>query len=118
MKQLLELQKAADKTFQELRKDERRYSDTLDRAAKELDRNVELAIRSRERLLIKEIHDALLRLDQDGFGICATCGEQIAEKRLQAKPTTRLCIHCQAIEENTRRPLMYTFAEPQIAMVP
>jgi len=113
-KQLHELQKAADKTFQELRKDERRYSDSLDRAAKELDRNVELMIRNRERLLIKEIHAAMQRLDQGGFGICETCGEQIAEKRLQAKPTTRLCVHCQATEERVKRPLPYMLTVQQM----
>jgi DnaK suppressor protein len=111
MKQLYDLQKAADKTFQELREDERHYPDTLDRAAKELDRNVELAIRNRERVLIREIHAAMQRLDQGGFGICETCGEPIAEKRLQAKPTTRLCIHCQTTEESFKRPLLYMLAE-------
>jgi DnaK suppressor protein len=114
MKQLHELQKAADKTFQELKQDERRYSDPLDRAVKELDRNVELTIRNRERVLIKEIHAAMQRLDQGGFGICETCGEPIAEKRLQAKPTTRLCVHCQASEERANRPLPYLLTVQQI----
>ena len=119
MKQLYDLQKAADKTFQELREDERHYPDTLDRAARELDRNVELAIRNRERVLIREIHAAMQRLDQGGFGICETCGEPIAEKRLQAKPTTRLCIHCQATEESVKRPLLHMLAEQRIgAFVP
>jgi DnaK suppressor protein len=119
MKQLYDLQKAADKTFQELREEERHYPDTLDRAAKELDRNVELAIRNRERVLIREIHAAMQRLDQGGFGICETCGEPIAEKRLQAKPTTRLCIHCQATEEGVKRPLLYMLAEQRSgALVP
>ena len=110
MKQLYELQRAADKTFQELRKDERRYSDPLDRAVKELDRNVELMIRNRESILIKEIHAALQRLDEDEFGMCETCGEPIADKRLQVKPTTRLCIRCQATAESTRRALSYLVA--------
>ena len=115
MKQLHELQKAADKTFQEMRKDERRYSDPLDRAVKELDRNVELMIRNRESILIKEIHAALERLDEGGFGICETCGEPIADKRLQVKPTTRLCIRCQATAESVKRSMSYLVAGQQSA---
>ena len=117
MKQLYDLQKAADKTFQELREDERRYSDSLDRAVKELDRNVELTIRSRERLLIKETYAALQRLDQDDFGICEICGDPIAEKRLKLKPTTRLCVDCQAAEERAQRAMPYMLATQQIGAI-
>ena len=119
MRQLHDLQKAAEKTFQELKKDERQYPDPLDRAVKELDRSVELIIRNRERILIREIHAALQRLDQGGFGICENCAEPIAEKRLQAEPTTRLCIHCQATEERAVRHMPHIMAQQQFgAIVP
>lgn len=112
-KQLCELQKAADKTFQALRKDERNDSDLIDRAVRESDQSLELMIRNRERLLIRDIHAALERLDEGKFGICESCGEAIAEPRLQAKPTTRLCIHCQATEERPRRLLLHLEAAEQ-----
>ncbi len=117
MKQLCELRKAADKTFHDLRKDERHDSDPLDRAVKESEQSLELMIRNRESHLIREILAALQRLDEDNFGICESCEEAIAEQRLQAKPTTRLCIHCQALEESPKRPRLYMVTEQQIGAV-
>ena len=117
MNRLQELQKAADKTFQDLRKDERDFPDPLDRAVKELARSVELEMRNYERLLIREIHSALQRLDQGDFGICETCGKTIAKKRLQANPTTRFCVLCQTTEESAKRSMPYVVEKQQMGSV-
>lgn len=37
---------------------------------------------------------ALARLDEDEFGYCEACGEEIAVKRLEVDPTSRRCIGC------------------------
>lgn len=37
---------------------------------------------------------ALRRLDEGTYGSCASCGEPIAEKRLEAIPHASLCIDC------------------------
>ena len=51
------------------------------------------AERNREREL-QRIKSALMRLDQDEYGYCITCGEDIAEKRLRADPAIPTCLDC------------------------
>ena len=48
-----------------------------------------------DRRLLKEVLTALHKLDDGGFGECERCGEEIAEKRLEALPFARYCIGCQ-----------------------
>ena len=43
---------------------------------------------------IAHVKAALQRLDDDSYGICAGCGEDIAEGRLDAIPETTLCVKC------------------------
>jgi DnaK suppressor protein len=46
----------------------------------------------RETLL--DIDDALTKLDADNYGQCESCGDDIAEDRLEAMPAARLCMAC------------------------
>ena len=43
---------------------------------------------------LQKIAAALRRLDDDTFGLCLRCGDEIAERRLRADPATPLCIGC------------------------
>jgi len=43
---------------------------------------------------IADIRAALRRIDEGTYGICARCGEDIAEKRLEALPYATECIDC------------------------
>lgn len=43
---------------------------------------------------LREIERALRRLEDGTYGICAGCGESVAEPRLQAVPYASLCIDC------------------------
>lgn len=54
-----------------------------------------LAMRVHEEHLLKEIHDALGRMEDEIYGKCAFCGKDIGEERLEAIPYTRLCIDCE-----------------------
>jgi DnaK suppressor protein len=47
--------------------------------------------------LLREISDALHRLDQDSYGICMECEEPISTKRLDAVPWARFCVTCQEL---------------------
>ena len=53
----------------------------------------------RERVKLKQIDDALERLDDGSYGVCESCGLEIAEERLGAMPFSRLCRDCQQDEE-------------------
>jgi DnaK suppressor protein len=79
------------------------FADPLDRAATEHDRSVEIAIRSRESQEIKEIEEALGRIEKGQYGICAHCGQKISQKRLLLAPMTRLCTACKAETEMGQR---------------
>jgi DnaK suppressor protein len=45
--------------------------------------------------LLREVSDALRRIDHDNYGICLECEEAISPKRLDAVPWARYCVTCQ-----------------------
>ena len=45
---------------------------------------------------LREVEHALEKLGTDRYGVCETCGQEIAEARLEARPEARLCIDCAA----------------------
>ena len=73
--------------------------DSGDQALVDLEREMGISLqemRNRERQLVEE---ALVSLEEGTYGICADCGEEISEKRLQALPFARLCVACQSQRE-------------------
>jgi DnaK suppressor protein len=56
-----------------------------------------------DRRLLKDVLIALRKLDEGGFGECERCGEEIAEKRLEALPFARYCIDCQRRNEQEEK---------------
>ena len=53
---------------------------------------------------LKDIDDALRRLDDGTYGICEECGKPIDEARLEAMPWARYCVVDQArVEALSRR---------------
>jgi len=53
--------------------------------------------RRRQKLI--QIEAALRRIDENDYGICQECGEDIATARLEADPTVLLCIECASARE-------------------
>ncbi len=76
-----------------------RESESIDRASADTDQSLKLKIRSRESLLIQKIRQAMERIENNSYGICESCGEDISVPRLQARPVTTKCIHCKEEEE-------------------
>ncbi|MDQ0756458.1 TraR/DksA C4-type zinc finger protein [Arthrobacter sp. B3I4] len=50
------------------------------------------ALLAQSRAGLTQIEAALARIDAGTYGICAVCGGQIAEGRLEARPSTPYCI--------------------------
>jgi DnaK suppressor protein len=75
---------------------EQDVKDTVDMSV--LDVNKELALRLGERAsqMIADIDQALLRIREGSYGVCARCGSLIDERRLEAVPTARYDANCQA----------------------
>ncbi len=73
--------------------------DTYDLASEERDREINFILSDRERVKSKQIDDALERMEEGSYGVCESCGLEIAEERLDAMPFTRLCRDCQQDQE-------------------
>jgi DnaK suppressor protein len=89
----------ADNTISKLKNTDGQFADPFDQAAIETNKFVELACRDRERQLILDIKETILRIDRGLFGICDNCGSVISEKRLVLAPLSRMCMPCQEIIE-------------------
>ena len=77
--------------------------DVGDQALMDLEREVGISLmemRNRKRQLIDE---ALARLRDGLYGICAECGVEISERRLAVMPFAKLCVECQARQELLER---------------
>ncbi|MFH1060985.1 MAG: RNA polymerase-binding protein DksA [Pseudomonadota bacterium] len=97
--QLDELLREAERTVAGMTDAKENFPDPTDRAALESDRNFLLRIRDRERKLIGKIEEALGRIEEGSFGICESCGEDISDERLTARPVTTLCFDCKRRQE-------------------
>ena len=64
----------------------------------------ELAIRNldRESNLLRNVRGALRRLNDNSFGVCVHCEEEISPKRLAAVPWTAYCIQCQELADRNQ----------------
>ena len=64
----------------------------------------ELATRNleRESKLLRSVRQALSRIEEDTYGLCLNCEEEISAKRLKALPWTPLCIDCQQQADDNR----------------
>lgn len=59
-----------------------------------------LGLMDSERKLLKEIDDALQRIELGTYGICEGTGRQIPKARLEAQPWARYCVeHAQMLEQ-------------------
>ncbi|MBN1546994.1 MAG: TraR/DksA C4-type zinc finger protein [Syntrophaceae bacterium] len=104
LRKLHSLQLSARRKFLEMRgNDPQLLTDPLDRSSMETNQNVAFMIHDRERKAMREIEDALQKLEQGVFGICENCGCEIGETRLLVSPASRLCISCQEKQEKKNR---------------
>src|ERR1700735_5504841 len=55
--------------------------DTYDLASEERDREINFILSDRERVKLKQIDAALERMDEGTYGICESCGLEIAGER-------------------------------------
>ena len=54
----------------------------------------DLAMRDRERAQLRQVQEAIERLDAGTYGACRSCGRSIAPERLEAIPWVATCIEC------------------------
>ena len=72
-----------------------RTPDSMDELVLANERDLIVDVLNRETLLLRQVSEALERIDAGTYGVCLHCGEAIAEKRLTALPWAALCLKCQ-----------------------
>jgi DnaK suppressor protein len=73
--------------------------DVGDQALMDLDRELGISLMEMRNRRRQAIDEALTRLTEGTYGICAECGVEISERRLDAVPFAKLCVECQSKEE-------------------
>jgi RNA polymerase-binding transcription factor DksA len=66
---------------------------------------------------VREIEEAIRRIDQNRYGYCELCDKPIGRERLRAHPFARCCILCQSLAEQGK-PRGIRFAGPPTIMPP
>jgi DnaK suppressor protein len=73
--------------------------DVGDQALMDLDRELGISLMEMRNRKRQAIDEALTRLSEGTYGICAECGIEVSEKRLEAVPFAKLCVQCQSQQE-------------------
>jgi DnaK suppressor protein len=73
--------------------------DSVDMSLQDVNQELALRLGERESQMVADIDQALMRIDEGTYGVCARCGKPIDERRLEAMPTARYDAACQAAIE-------------------
>ena len=73
-----------------------------DQGSDEFQYETTIQFASSEGRYLYQLEQALLRIEDRSYGVCAGCSEQIGLERLKAKLDARLCIDCKEREEKER----------------
>jgi DnaK suppressor protein len=63
-----------------------------DTASETYERELDEGLEEDAQEQLREVEDALGRIEAGSYGTCEACGKQIPEERLEAVPWTKLCI--------------------------
>lgn len=75
--------------------DDSETPDPVDLAVRNYSKNVMLAVSENESRQLTLIDEALMRVEDDEYGLCQNCEQEINPKRLAAIPWARYCLNCQ-----------------------
>ena len=70
-----------------------------DAATITVSREIDTTLEENSEHVLGAIDEALARIDEGSYGLCARCGKPIAEERLEAIPYATRCIECKRLEE-------------------
>jgi DnaK suppressor protein len=76
--------------------------ESADASMKDVTQEIALKLGDQESQMVADIDQALLRIEEGSYGVCARCGGPIDERRLEAMPTARYDAVCQALIEETK----------------
>jgi DnaK suppressor protein len=82
-----------------------RSADQLDEIQAASERALAVSNLDRESTQLRNIREALRRIQKGGFGTCQECDGDIHPKRLAAVPWAKYCIRCQESVDNNLDPV-------------
>jgi RNA polymerase-binding transcription factor len=83
-----------------LSSDDDGVKDSVDMSLLDVSKEIAFRLSERESQIVADIDQALLRIREGSYGICASCGQPINERRLEAVPTARYDAQCQTLIES------------------
>ena len=91
-----ELTKTIARTEEEGRQaDDDQTVDLADKAANSYTKEFLFGMTNTDRTILNLIDEALKRIRNNEYGLCANCQEEMQQKRLEAVPWAKHCISCQ-----------------------
>ena len=72
-----------------------RSPDLIEEVQYKSDRELAIIGLNREAAIRRNIALALIRINNENFGTCVHCEQEISKRRLEAVPWTPFCIRCQ-----------------------
>lgn len=83
-----------------LASDDDGVKDSVDMSLLDVSKEIAFRLTERESQIVADIDQALLRIREGSYGICARCSQPISDRRLEAVPTARYDAACQELIEN------------------
>ena len=77
--------------------------DSADMSSQDMDAGIDYSLLEMKYEQYKDIADAFRKLQNNSYGQCEECGNEIALKRLQVNPFARYCIECKTKKEEIER---------------
>ncbi len=77
--------------------------DSADQSALDMDQGIDSSLLEMKYEQYKDIADAFRKLQNNTYGLCEECGQEIDIKRLQVNPLARFCIACKTKKEELER---------------
>ncbi|MBN2400358.1 MAG: TraR/DksA C4-type zinc finger protein [Candidatus Aminicenantes bacterium] len=77
--------------------------DEIDQANELIEKEMGFLMSSNMINNLKEVEDALDRIDKNEYGKCQHCGTEISPKRLDVLPFARFCVPCKERMENNNQ---------------
>ncbi|GAB4363431.1 MAG: TraR/DksA family transcriptional regulator [Deltaproteobacteria bacterium] len=84
--------------------------DILDSVSEERTRELDMLLTDREKQKLKQIDDAIERIEENLYGLCEECGVKIPKARLKVVPFAKYCVEC---KESIEREEKYIRDEPE-----
>jgi len=69
--------------------------DEIDQANELIEKEMGFVMSNNMMANLKEVEEALDRIEKNRYGKCLHCGEEISLKRLEVLPFARYCVPCQ-----------------------